>query len=378
MTTDDGWAGRLVRVFGRLAGFPVDDAVLRADLIHTMMLRPLGVITASMGFMMVGIATAWTTGAGWAIVWLIVDAILLTARLMPAIAAWRARSRVPERTACAIMIAACLMFTTFGIGCAASFATGIDTLRIASTLGVMALLAGLATRWAGLPRLGIGMVVVVATPMTVAFAAFRPFVALLFVVLVVGTAVLAMQNNRTIRSMLAAERRARLLAETDSLTGLLNRAGLEAALAALPAVEVALLYLDLDGFKGVNDRHGHAAGDRVLAATGARLHGIADGQPAARLGGDEFVLVLTGEAARTRSAVATALRRLVAQPVPLDDDGGQVQVGVSIGIASGSLATQPATALLAEADAALYAAKRAAKARRQRAALQKAPHAHAA
>ena len=201
------------------------------------------------------------------------------------------------------------MFVIFGLGCAASYLSGISDLRIASTIAVMALLTGLATRWAALPRLGVGMTVIVSAPMAVAMTTTSGFVALFFIVLAAGSAVLTIQNNRVLRAMLAAKRQAQRLARTDVLTNLLNRAGLESVMEDLSGTEVSLLFLDLDGFKGVNDRYGHAAGDHTLVEIGARLRAIAGEQPVARLGGDEFVIGLTGAAACTHEAVAGGARR---------------------------------------------------------------------
>lgn len=344
--------------FERLAGIPQDDPALRTDLLDTAMLRPLGVLTASMGFLMMSAAAVWFTRSRWAEVWFAIDIVLLAARFVPALRAWRSRRRVPRRTACAILLAACAMFTTFGLGCAASFLTGSEELRIASALATMGLLAGLATRWAALPRLATAMIVVVSAPMAVAIGLLSGFLAALFLVLAVGTAVLTLQNNKTLLAMLAAERRALRLAETDVLTGLLNRSGLEAALDRHAGRAVSLLFLDMDRFKAVNDRYGHAAGDEVLVAIAGRLRLIFGTQPIARLGGDEFVAILFGDEAEVVEHVVTAVCDAVAQPVRICGQQVAVGVGVSIGVASGVLAAGETAALLAGADAALYEAKR--------------------
>ncbi|AXJ97057.1 sensor domain-containing diguanylate cyclase [Sphingomonas sp. FARSPH] len=333
---------------------------MRRDLLDTMMLRPVGILTASLCVMLMSGAAAWTTRAGWACAWFCADALILSIRMVPAIRASRSGARVPEATAYVIIVSACVMFTIFGIGCAASFMTGIEELRIAATLAILGLVGGLGPRWAAFPRLGIGLVVVASVPMMVAIGTLSLTVAGLFVVLVVHAASLTMQNNRALRATLAAERAARRLAETDALTGLLNRTGLDAALACMPQTAAALLFLDLDGFKAINDRYGHAAGDRVLAEVGARLCAVAPGHAVARLGGDEFVIVLSGEGAAATAAVRAAARDRVTRPIALPE--GDVRVGVSIGAAAGLLA-DGAQPLLADADAALYAAKRRTKRR---------------
>jgi diguanylate cyclase (GGDEF)-like protein len=131
------------------------------------------------------------------------------------------------------------------------------------------------------------------------------------------------------------------LAWTDPLTGLPNRRRLqehaETALWSARAAgqAVALLFLDLDGFKDVNDRWGHAAGDALLTTVAERLSGrLRRGDLLARLGGDEFLVVLPGldrDTARAEAErVADELAQSVSRQVELPD--GPVEVGVSIGV----------------------------------------------
>jgi diguanylate cyclase (GGDEF)-like protein len=140
----------------------------------------------------------------------------------------------------------------------------------------------------------------------------------------------------------------------DTLTGLANRALLEQHLrAAPPASPVAVLLIDLDGFKPINDRHGHQAGDQVLIAVARRLDGLLDGHGlAARLGGDEFAVVLPADGPDP----ATLARRItdaVAEPIPVP--GGPVSVGASVGVAAGL--PHDADRILREADAEMYRTK---------------------
>ncbi len=128
--------------------------------------------------------------------------------------------------------------------------------------------------------------------------------------------------------------------------------------ARLEDTNIAILMLDLDGFKGVNDTHGHQAGDAVLAAVALRITAeLTPTDTAARLGGDEFVVMLAGdtdlEAAR---ALGDRLIHAIARPYQLPS-GEEAIVGASIGIAMGGRGKLQAEALLQEADAALYLAK---------------------
>lgn len=160
------------------------------------------------------------------------------------------------------------------------------------------------------------------------------------------------------------EERARFLAEHDPLTQLPNRRLFEERmLAALSAggrpSPLALLFLDLDGFKAVNDRHGHAAGDGLLRRVADRLTAeLREGDTAARLGGDEFALLLPGTSAVGAAAVARRIIAVLSEPMELVP-GLSGAVGVSIGIACGPRDGQSLEALLPEADSALYEAKRA-------------------
>ena len=139
----------------------------------------------------------------------------------------------------------------------------------------------------------------------------------------------------------------------DGLTGLPNRTELMNRLrAALRGdTRVVLLFCDLDGFKAINDRLGHLAGDELLVQVAERLAGCrGTGDTLARYGGDEFVMVC-GE-----SAAEVTIRRAMSRPFTVC--GEQVAVGASVGVVTARRGTD-AEALLRQADAAMYAAKRA-------------------
>ena len=165
---------------------------------------------------------------------------------------------------------------------------------------------------------------------------------------------------RDVGDRVRLEAELRRLASTDALTGLCNRFGFLAVLdERLSAGPAAVLFIDLDGFKAVNDLYGHGAGDRLLREVAAALRTeLKPDDVAARLGGDEFA-VLTGSRDR-EGAEALALRvadRLRRLP---SDAGGRT--GASIGVAVGQ--ATDAESLLGDADLAMYQAKTAGGGRR--------------
>jgi diguanylate cyclase (GGDEF)-like protein len=153
------------------------------------------------------------------------------------------------------------------------------------------------------------------------------------------------------------------LAMTDYLTGLANRAEFDRTLeaemahATRTAETFSVLYLDLDGFKLVNDSFGHAAGDEVLCEVARRLsQQVRAEDELARFGGDEFGVILRDASQDSAHKLAERIAEAVSEPIMLSS-GAMTAVGVSAGIATYADAIDTATALLAEADRDLYQAK---------------------
>lgn len=146
---------------------------------------------------------------------------------------------------------------------------------------------------------------------------------------------------------------------SDVVTGLANRLAFETALEemAVGTAPFAIVILDLDRFKHINDAFGHAAGDEVLRVVGARLSVLAGpGDLLARLGGDEFVMLCTSRSAQQAlSQLAQHCIAAIEEPIQLER--GTVKVGVSLGIVPAAAVQVPASTLMGAADAALYRAK---------------------
>lgn len=267
------------------------------------------------------------------------------------------------------VLSSLLWCAQIGCGVGLCMASGDSVLVPFACLATTGLVGGLAARNPGAPRMTLVQMISVVVPFTAGAIAsgqpwFLPLCALAPLYLVAVAAV-----NRRLHAdyvaLLCAERALRHQALHCGLTGLPNRASFNQALTAVSAGRkddeehaVALLYLDLDGFKAVNDTYGHAAGDVLLQQVGGRLREVVmAADVVARLGGDEFAVLLTGRRAASAERVAGAIIAAVGMPYDLDH-GTRVGIGVSVGIAECDSCFTDSYTLLVRADRALYTAKR--------------------
>ena len=210
------------------------------------------------------------------------------------------------------------------------------------------------------------LVIDIARPTAVIYAEWRQYAIAIGSLLVLLCAVSLALVVYLLRE---ARRRAGVLAEltarasTDALTGVFNRQHFDEALkhewwrAVRESSPIALLMIDADHFKRLNDKHGHQAGDRILQTLGAALKANARAgiDLAARYGGDEFVLLLPGHTTEQARRVAEGVRQTVGR---MCADGSVPDLGLSIGIASITPSPNDISgALVAAADDALYRAK---------------------
>jgi diguanylate cyclase (GGDEF)-like protein len=174
---------------------------------------------------------------------------------------------------------------------------------------------------------------------------------------------------RDLRERREAEQRIRYLAHFDTLTGLPNRSSFQEkldsdlAMLAVRGGDLALMIIDLDRFKEINDVHGHVAGDELLKETAARIKALlSNDEFAARLAGDEFVVIQTNKSQPTgASRLSKQLLEMFARPMVVH--GQQFQVALTIGIALAPRDGNDTRQLLANADLALYRAKAQGRAR---------------
>ncbi|WP_206240288.1 bifunctional diguanylate cyclase/phosphodiesterase [Novosphingobium terrae] len=166
---------------------------------------------------------------------------------------------------------------------------------------------------------------------------------------------------RDLRARLAQEKRIAHLARNDSLTGLPNRASfldwLERQTApGIAQGDLALLSIDLDRFKEVNDTHGHAVGDRLLIHIAERMKAtLRPGEFVARLGGDEFIALMPLPERDAALDLIDRLREAVTTPMDMDD--GKISCGLSVGVAIWPQDAEETSTLINNADLAMYRAK---------------------
>jgi diguanylate cyclase (GGDEF)-like protein len=194
-----------------------------------------------------------------------------------------------------------------------------------------------------------------------AHARISPAVVAMLILLAVIVLALIYIAARGMRRIEVGEASARYAARHDSLTDLPNRNALVQYLAEAIRLrpeghQLAVIYLDLDGFKDVNDTYGHAAGDALLVAVGRGFRSLCAGNFLSRVGGDEFVILVSGpNAPRQATDLAWTLVDYLARPI--EAGGRQVVVGASAGIAVLANSTVPAEELLRRADVAMYQSK---------------------
>ena len=220
-----------------------------------------------------------------------------------------------------------------------------------------------ATCLSSVPRAAIGSIIAALFPITIAMLASPDLgvraVGIVFGVVMMLIIQLVTSNFSEMVNGLKLQHEMKRQAETDPLTGVSNRRAFENCVAALigedaQACEFSVVLIDLDGFKGANDRYGHPAGDAVLVEVARRLERLCPSAHCiARLGGDEFAVVVPrGGQDRLPVDLATTIRKTLALPYRADD--AAILISASAGVAHFPSAGETMVDLLKKADRALY------------------------
>ncbi|HZZ09934.1 MAG TPA: EAL domain-containing protein [Paraburkholderia sp.] len=299
-----------------------------------------------------------------------VVALLVARLLLIWICRWRSARNQSTPTS-AFLAASILWSMLFGFGSLLCNISGDPTLFLLGNVCAVGLIGGLTGRNAGTPRLALIQIVSILSLLGLG-AALSPGngkLVLLFQApfCAAGFITVALRSNRDTVALLLARETSQRLAGHDSLTGLPNRAGINELLLARTAVNAArtvrsfaVLLIDLDGFKAINDSLGHASGDRVLQEAATRLRDLLPAEFVGRLAGDEFVAITDGaESIAEVHALADRIVKALARPFALSE--ALVHIGASVGVSLYPQHGASGPPLLICADRALYAVKRSGK-----------------
>lgn len=299
------------------------------------------------------------------LLWFALEVVVCAVRAPVLIACRRAHARGEAGPIDLYVLLSLLWAAALGYGTFISVTSGDWVVAALACLSGAAMVGGICFRNFAAPRLVAVMVILslgpcmIAAPLTGQPILLVALWQIPFYLYAMTAA--AYRLNRMLVGTMRAEIENGRLARHDNLTGLLNRAGLAdhvvAAGAAGSGDRLALAYVDLDGFKTVNDSLGHAAGDELLRSVAARL--VAAGGPgavAARIGGDEFVLMAEAGDAATAFALGETLVAALADTAHLIEDSG-ITIGASAGLALFADHGPDLSGLLRAADFALYEAK---------------------
>jgi diguanylate cyclase (GGDEF)-like protein len=354
-----------------LAGpLPLPDDI-RNELLQQRTNKTRTFVVAVLASLLIASIAAALTGAAWAYAWVLSELVLGSTRIylmMNAIARAKADRRIaPNITPIWAGLTSVMLISA---GCYQCVGSGILPLALMAGIGLANLVGGIASRNAGTPRYGILLICILTLPFALAtMLSPVPFLFLIGLqtpVYTAGMIFLLLENHKILLDLHHSERNNRQMAHHDLLTGLPNRAfnlKLFSELlagpwpeAGSPGSKLTVFCLDLDGFKGVNDRFGHAAGDAVLVAVANRLRAsVRDADFVCRIGGDEFVILLPNITDGEAAAVARRIISRVSEPFEF---APTARIGASIGLASAPRDGVTADELLSAADRAMYEAKR--------------------
>jgi diguanylate cyclase (GGDEF)-like protein len=350
---------------------PVPQEV-RDRLIASIFERKAAVVFGFLTTALTAVAATVLLGESWPLFWLASEVVLFAARMRGLYSTAPAGSRERERCFAVLIVLGLLWCLTFGLGNFAAAASGNPLLMVMAAVNTAGVAGNIASRNAPTPRFGLIAMALASGPFALGLIQAGPPEMLFMLAIapfwIAGMGFVLYQNHGLIVRMVVAEYENHRAARTDMLTDLPNRILLEERLGEMcrgngfgQEAPFAVLCLDLDGFKDVNDSHGHAAGDLLLRAVAGRIRrAIRDQDTACRTGGDEFVVLLPDTSAAEAAFVASRIITSLSRPFDLDV-GELVGIGASIGSVVAEAPCPAPNELLDSADRALYAAKAAGK-----------------
>jgi diguanylate cyclase (GGDEF)-like protein len=342
------------------------DPAVRERLLQTILDRRATVLAGAVGTLALAFAAIHFTGARWPYLWLVADVALIIARWSIMIGASAKKGEKKERDIAILIMLGTIWSLLLGLAlCACMISGNVALMTLAAVVGAGAA-AVVTSRNAATPRHAMLVIVLIGLPMSVGMM-LSPhpgmvLVGLLFLPSLLSLYGMIAQNHAVTLRLIEAELRARVLAETDTLTGLYNRMYFRERLGRLASQSGAqedygLLCLDLDGFKAVNDTHGHTVGDTLLQAVAQRIRGaVRQADIVFRMGGDEFMILLPKADPNECRRVAQRVIEAVSAPYGVSR-GLHVTIGASVGSVCAHISDLNSETVLHAADEALYRAK---------------------
>ena len=298
--------------------------------------------------------------------WCIFEVLCCGVRLIVLIQARRRAARGESTPTDLYLLLGVAWAAGIGAGTFLSLTSGDWVAGALACLSSAAMVGGICFRNFAAPRMAGVMIALTLGPCVLATPfVSEPIMLITFMQIplyLFSMTVAAYKLNAMLIATMRAERENAFHARHDMLTGLSNRAGLAKAFtsrfdSATPPHGLALVYLDLDGFKAVNDSYGHMAGDALLQLVAERLRGLVRASDiAARIGGDEFVVLSEQTEPVQLQRFGERIIREISEPYELDS-GHKLQIGASVGIALAPEHGRDMNSLMTAADAALYQAK---------------------
>jgi len=357
-----------------IAGPQPQPADVQKKLLHGSIRKKNTLIVVHLSMAVMASIAIFITDQVWAYAWLLAEFVLGSIRLAIHVAFERAEAGSRNGNAITPIVLGLVWASVLSAAAYQCVASGEWLLILLAGSGLASVIGGISSRNAGTPRYGIIVMCILTLPYALA-TLISPIphlfiIGMLIPLYVIAVIVVLLENYKTLLDLYRAERENHWLAHHDLLTGLPNRAmelkRFDELLRHPQGSEppsLTVFCLDLDGFKEINDKFGHAVGDAVLVAVADRLADcVRDVDLLCRTGGDEFVILLPAVSSTEAIRVARRIIERVAAPFDIGRtafDPGQspVHVGISIGSASAPYDGITTDELLRSADRAMYQAK---------------------